>query len=79
MWKDPIVEEIRQIRLEIEAECHHDFEEMFRQATQAQEAFSRRNQIKDSDSATMRVSSEKRIDEESLRRLIREEVLLAIG
>jgi len=79
MWKDPIVEEIRRIRLEIEAECHNDFKEMLKQATQAQKEFSQRNQVKKSDSPTLRVSPEKRIDEESLRRIIREEVLLAMG
>jgi hypothetical protein len=35
MWNDPVIEEIRRIRLEIEAECHHDFDELLAQAIQA--------------------------------------------
>jgi len=83
MWKDPIVEEIRQIRLEIEAECHHDFEEIFRQATLAQEHYSLKNQTLVNQSTEIRgkvptLSINHAIDEASLRRIIREE-LCAVG
>lgn len=37
MWKDPIVEEIRKIRLNIETECDNDFDKIFAQAIEAQE------------------------------------------
>jgi hypothetical protein len=37
MWKDPIVEEIHKIRLNIETECDNDFDKIFAQAIEAQE------------------------------------------
>jgi len=36
MWKDPIVEEIRKIRLEIESECDNSFHKIFAQAIKVQ-------------------------------------------
>jgi len=42
MWKDPIVEEIRKIRLKIEAECDNDFNKIFAQAIKVQEKLSNR-------------------------------------
>ncbi len=42
MWKDPIVEEIRKIRLNIEAECDNDFNKIFAQAIEAQETLANR-------------------------------------
>ena len=42
MWKDPIVEEIRSIRLNIEAECDNDFNKIFAQAIEAQEKLANR-------------------------------------
>lgn len=42
MWKDPIVEEIRKIRLKIEAECDNDFDKIFAQAIEDQEKFANR-------------------------------------
>ncbi len=42
MWKDPIVEEIRKIRLKIEAECDNDFDKIFAQAIQFQKEFTNR-------------------------------------
>ncbi|MBM3241317.1 hypothetical protein FJZ31_33970 [Candidatus Poribacteria bacterium] len=36
MWKDPIVEEIHKIRLNIETECDNDFDRIFAQAIEAQ-------------------------------------------
>jgi hypothetical protein len=42
MWKDPIVEEIRRIRLNIEAECDNDFDKIFAQAIEAQEKLANR-------------------------------------
>jgi thiamine phosphate synthase YjbQ (UPF0047 family) len=83
MWKDPIVEEIRQIRLEIEAECHHDFEEIFRQATLVQEKYAHKNQkvVDNSTEISHRIPTlrlNQPIDEATLRRIIREE-LCAVG
>ena len=40
MWKDPIVEEIRAIRVKIEAECNNDFNKIFAQAIEAQRKLS---------------------------------------
>ena len=37
MWKDPIVEAVRQERLKIEQECGHSFEELSAQARKVQE------------------------------------------
>lgn len=42
MWKDPIVEEIRDIRLNIEAECDHDFDKIFARAIEVQEKLAHR-------------------------------------
>lgn len=42
MWKDPIVEEIRRIRLNIEAECDNDFDKIFALAIETQKKFSNR-------------------------------------
>ena len=42
MWKDPIVEEIRTIRLEIEAECDHNFGKIFAQAIETQKKLNNR-------------------------------------
>ena len=37
MWEDPIVAEVRQVRLAIEQECEGDFEKIYRQALAVQE------------------------------------------
>lgn len=37
MWTDPIVEEVRKQRLEIEADCGNDFDEIFKQAMKMQD------------------------------------------
>lgn len=42
MWKDPIVEEIRTIRLEIEAECDHNFDKIFARAIETQKKLNNR-------------------------------------
>ena len=42
MWKDPIVEEIRQIRSSIETESDNDFDKIFAQAIEAQEKLANR-------------------------------------
>ena len=42
MWKDPIVEEIRTIRLEIEAECDHNFGKIFARAIETQKKLNNR-------------------------------------
>ncbi len=42
MWKDPIVEEIRAIRLDIEAECDHNFDKIFARAIEAQKKLGNR-------------------------------------
>jgi len=39
MWQDPIIEEIRKIRLKIEADCENDFDKIFAQAIQFQKKF----------------------------------------
>ena len=36
MWEDKIVKEVRQTRLEIEEEAHHDLEELYMQALKIQ-------------------------------------------
>ncbi len=38
MWNDPIVEEVRQARLQIEAECDFDFEKIYARMLEAQKA-----------------------------------------
>ncbi len=38
MWEDPIVAEVRRVRLAIEQECDGDFEKIYRQALAVQEA-----------------------------------------
>lgn len=42
MWKDPIVEEVRQIRREIEAECGDDFEKIYEMAQERQRRYGSR-------------------------------------
>ena len=42
MWKDHIVEEIRRIRSNIEAECDNDFGKIFAQAIEAQKKLGNR-------------------------------------
>jgi hypothetical protein len=42
MWKDPIVEEVRQARREIERECGNSFEGISARARQVQEAYKER-------------------------------------
>ncbi|MFQ5630245.1 MAG: hypothetical protein ACE5I1_15860 [bacterium] len=42
MWQDPIVEEIREIRRKIEAECQDDFDKIFAQAMAFQKKFALR-------------------------------------
>ena len=42
MWKDPIVEEVRKERLEIERECNNSFEEISAQAMKVQETLKER-------------------------------------
>jgi len=84
MWIDPVVEEVRRIRLEIEAECHNDFDELFAQAVQAskmlhnqsQTILPKSNHFSNENSTNNSVG--KFIDEAILRRIIREE-LHAIG
>jgi hypothetical protein len=39
MWKDPIVEEVRKIRHEIEAESGDDFERIFSSAMEIQKQY----------------------------------------
>ena len=53
MWKDPIVEEIRQIRFSIEAECDNDFDKIFAQAIEAQEKLANRLVSKPADKSRM--------------------------
>ncbi len=47
MWKDPIVEEIRAIRLEIEAECDHNFGKIFARAIETQKKLQEKNLTED--------------------------------
>jgi hypothetical protein len=42
MWKDPIVEEVRKIRLSIEEECHGNSKEILRRAMEIQKKYSDR-------------------------------------
>jgi len=42
MWKDPIVEEVRRMRLQFEAECDNDIEKICAKILEAQEAHSHR-------------------------------------
>jgi hypothetical protein len=42
MWKDPIVEKIHKIRLQIERECENDFEKIYDKALEVQEAHKKR-------------------------------------
>ncbi len=42
MWKDPIVEEVRNIRREIEAECDNDFEKIYKMAQERQRRYGSR-------------------------------------
>ena len=39
MWKDPIIEEVRKHRLEIEAECHNDSKEILQRALEIQKKY----------------------------------------
>ncbi len=36
MWEDPIVEEVRRARLEIEQECDNDFRKIYERAVEVQ-------------------------------------------
>jgi hypothetical protein len=36
MWEDPIIEEVRKIRHELEAECGNDFERIYAHAVEIQ-------------------------------------------
>jgi hypothetical protein len=36
MWDDPIVNEVRRARLEIEKECHGDFDQIYKRAVEVQ-------------------------------------------
>ncbi len=47
MWKDPIVEEIRAIRLKIEAECDHNFGKIFARAIETQKKLQEKNLTED--------------------------------
>jgi hypothetical protein len=60
MWKDPIVEEIRQIRFSIEAECDHDFDKIFAQAIETQEKLANRLVSKPASNSQMSDMSSKR-------------------
>jgi hypothetical protein len=42
MWRDPIIEEIRKIRLPIESDCENDFDKIFAKAIQVQVNFTDR-------------------------------------
>lgn len=48
MWKDPIVEEIHQIRLKIESDNQNDFEKIFSQAIKFQKEFANKRVSKSS-------------------------------
>ena len=39
MWEDPIVEEVRKVRKQIEAECGNDFEKIFKLAVERQNQY----------------------------------------
>jgi len=39
MWQDPIVEEVRKHRLEIELECNRDFSLLFARAKEIEKTF----------------------------------------
>ncbi len=56
MWKDPIVEEIRTIRLEIEAECDHNFGKIFARAIEAQKKLGNRLVSKPSSQSPKKVT-----------------------
>ncbi len=36
MWEDPIVKEVRQVRLEIEQECGEDFQKIYERALEVE-------------------------------------------
>ncbi len=42
MWEDPIVAEVRQVRLEIEKECGGKFNEIYARAAELQKEFADR-------------------------------------
>lgn len=42
MWEDPIVNEVRRVRMEIEAECDGDFDKIYARAVEVQEQFADR-------------------------------------
>ncbi|BAP56355.1 hypothetical protein THII_2058 [Thioploca ingrica] len=67
MWQDPIIEEIHKIRLEIETDCHCNFDEIFYQAVQAHKQFLLQEPII---MIPNQASIDKSIDEESLRGVI---------
>ena len=64
MWKDPIVEEIRRIRLNIETECDNDFDKIFAQAIEAQEKLANRLVCKPTSNSQMNDTPSK-LDEQS--------------
>ncbi len=64
MWKDPIVEEIRRIRLNIESECDNDFDKIFAQAIETQEKLANRLVSKPASNSQMSDMTPK-LDEES--------------
>ncbi len=64
MWKDPIVEEIRRIRLNIESECDNDFDKIFAQAIETQEKLANRLVSKPASNSQMSDITPK-LDEES--------------
>ncbi|MGH9897900.1 MAG: hypothetical protein ACRD4L_03490 [Pyrinomonadaceae bacterium] len=39
MWKDPIVADVRRVRLEIEEECEGDFDKIYARAIEIQKKF----------------------------------------
>lgn len=51
MWEDPIVEEIRKIRLKIESECDNDFDKILAQAAKMQKKLSNRLVRKSTDNS----------------------------
>lgn len=64
MWKDPIVEEIRKIRLKIETECDNNFDKIFAQAFKAQKKLSNRTVCKPSNNSQCSTTADIRISSE---------------
>ncbi len=48
MWEDPIVEEVRQARLEIERECGGDFRKIYERALEIQRKIAAEKRVSDS-------------------------------